>query len=70
MKLLIIEDRDGEIALMIVPNSYDGMYALEQSDNVFESGRIDKEIDIPDITHKGVDQYHLYRRWRRERRTP
>lgn len=61
MKLLIIEDKDKEIALMVVPDLYDDIYALEQSDIVFESGRIDKVIDIPDITHKGVDQYLLYR---------
>jgi hypothetical protein len=61
MKLLIIEDRDGEAGVMFVPDMYDDTYALEQADIVFQSGRVDKEIDMPEITHKGVMQYRLYR---------
>lgn len=61
MKLLIIEDRDGEVALMVVPDLYDDEYALEQADIVLESSRLSKEIDIPNVTHKGIGQYLLHR---------
>jgi len=60
MKLLIIEDGN-DTGLMIVPNLYDDIYALEQADITFGSGRIDTEVDIPDIKHKGISLYVLYR---------
>ena len=60
MKLLIIEDGN-DTGLMIVPNLYDDIYALEQADITFGSGCIDTEVDIPDIKHKGISPYVLYR---------
>jgi len=62
MKLLIIQDEStDECGLMIVPDIYDDVFALEQASVFFIDGRIAKQASVPIPVSSLFEQYRLYR---------